>query len=1058
MRAWAVAPEGALWGRAPLGTGSVTPSEIFQKEAAVANDLILIVDADARSRGVLEASLKKSGYALQIFERGRDALAWLEEGHLPNLIISDTALAGMSGFEFCARVKENLDWEALPFLFLTEADSAEDKKRGFALGVEDYLTRPIYVKEITTRVQLLLQRREKDLLAFAGAEEARGDLRDVTLLDLLQTLEQHSRTGVVELEHGERRGVVYCREGRVVDAAVGKLRGAPAVYRLMQWAEGAFVVRYLEAVRRRDAVGVPTRDLVIEGMREMQRWEAVSARLALHRVFEVNYRKLADHLRDLPDEVNAVIRLFDGYRTLLDVVDDSALAPSDTVQVIEKLQEQELIRDITPEEGAEDHNLALALGDQRESLNDWLGTEAAETVGARQARRPEAETEAEKVHRRREERKRRKGDARRRATAEEPAAAPRVASSPDRPARRLHAHPDEAPASAAPALASAAPASADPEADKLRAELEALEARAGELRRQTQELAAQREPQPAADSGPLLTAGLVTGGLAVAASAESLRLRARLDEAREEAQRLEAEREAMANQIEADRLKAEEAARRKAEEDARLQAEVEAQRAAAEEQARQGAHDRALAEERRLEAMRLELEAAARQAREETARLTAEREAIKAQAEQRARDDAEAEARARLQEEEARLASARRELDAARLAAQAEADRLEQERTSPPPTVILAAPAALAAQADAPAEAPVEAAPPAMISPAEIIPAAPRPPVAPEDAFFNQPEDPAPYFEPAPPPSGGNMKLIVGFLVVIGVIIALAVYFNQAKDPKQPTPPVAEQPDAAKTDDKVAEADAAQPDAALAPDAQAAEADAADAEAVAEATPEQLQAARGRASELIFGTTMAQLAFHPETGEPMINAGDADAPAVDLDKAAPPAPKEPGVADNTPKEPKNGADKPPKEPREPAVTPDPTPAPPKENVQISDANQKKEFQRLLASGQKLARARQFDKAIEDLRQAEVIQGSSVQVNYWLGYCHYNKGNFSKAVGYLERVTRVNGNNADAVQMLGDSYRVTGQHGKAVDAYKKYLALRPTGKTSDEIRRIIGQNH
>lgn len=358
------------------------------------SDLILVVDADAKSRGVLELSLRKAGHHVESVAEGRGALGWLEDADsLPGLIISSAELPGMSGFELCKRVKENLDWEPIPFVFLIDANSTDTRRRGLELGVEDFLTRPIYVKEITTRVQLLLQRRAKELLAMADADGVEGALEDGTLIDLLQAIEEHGRTGVAELTRGAHRGVLYFREGRVIDAAMGKLRGAAAVHGMMLWGEGAYVVRYTETVMRRERIESSTQDLLLDGMRAVERWEsAQGSGPALDRLFEVNYRLLADHLREMPDEVNKVIRLFDGYRTVHDVIDDSSLGAVETLQIISKLQGQNLIYDVTPEQG--DENLVDIGGAPR--LSDWLGSEAGETVEARPARKDTSETEAAK--------------------------------------------------------------------------------------------------------------------------------------------------------------------------------------------------------------------------------------------------------------------------------------------------------------------------------------------------------------------------------------------------------------------------------------------------------------------------------------------------------------------------------------------------------------------------------------------------------------------------------------------------------------------------------------
>ena len=80
------------------------------------------------------------------------------------LLISDTRLPGLDGFELCTKMKEHERWRTIPFIFLTSEKSVEDKVRGLELGVEDYLTKPIYIKEITTRVTMLLQRKQHERL------------------------------------------------------------------------------------------------------------------------------------------------------------------------------------------------------------------------------------------------------------------------------------------------------------------------------------------------------------------------------------------------------------------------------------------------------------------------------------------------------------------------------------------------------------------------------------------------------------------------------------------------------------------------------------------------------------------------------------------------------------------------------------------------------------------------------------------------------------------------------------------------------------------------------
>ena len=198
----------------------------------MARQNLLLVDGDARHLRVLEVSLRKAGFSITSAESSLQGLQYLETAD-PDLIISDTHLSDGDGFDFCRAVKQNPRWEGIPFIFLTSARELEDKVRGLELGVEDYLTKPIYVKEVMTRVKMLLQRKQQDRL---GRKDARtkfsGQLADMAIVDLLQTIEISRKSGTIEFQTDLGSASVWFRDGRVIDAKMGRLQAAAAVYRL----------------------------------------------------------------------------------------------------------------------------------------------------------------------------------------------------------------------------------------------------------------------------------------------------------------------------------------------------------------------------------------------------------------------------------------------------------------------------------------------------------------------------------------------------------------------------------------------------------------------------------------------------------------------------------------------------------------------------------------------------------------------------------------------------------------------------------------------------------
>jgi CheY-like chemotaxis protein len=306
---------------------------------------LLLVDGDPKSLRVLDVSLKKAGFDVAAATSGREALAVLEASQ-PDLIISDTDLDEMDGFELCSRIKARSEWAKIPFLFVSGRKSIEDKIRGLELGVDDYLTKPIYIKEIGIRVRTALQRAERERMESRreGRTRFAGDLSDVGVVDLVQTIELNRKSGIIHIVNRDgRRGSVFFRDGKVIDAEVGRLSGANAMYRLFSWSEGQFAVEFKQ-IRRHDVIATAMAPLLMEGMRRLDESAHLLEKLPLPTaVLEVDCRALAEELAELPDEMNSVLRLCDGTRTLQEVVEDSEHPDLEALSIISKLCAGEIV-------------------------------------------------------------------------------------------------------------------------------------------------------------------------------------------------------------------------------------------------------------------------------------------------------------------------------------------------------------------------------------------------------------------------------------------------------------------------------------------------------------------------------------------------------------------------------------------------------------------------------------------------------------------------------------------------------------------------------------------
>ena len=116
---------------------------------------ILVAEDDKHARKLLETVLKREGYEVLTAQDGEEVLTTLERQHV-DLILLDIMMPKMDGYEVARQLREaNFN---LPILMVSAKQLPEDKKKGFIVGTDDYMTKPIDVEEMLLRVRALLRR------------------------------------------------------------------------------------------------------------------------------------------------------------------------------------------------------------------------------------------------------------------------------------------------------------------------------------------------------------------------------------------------------------------------------------------------------------------------------------------------------------------------------------------------------------------------------------------------------------------------------------------------------------------------------------------------------------------------------------------------------------------------------------------------------------------------------------------------------------------------------------------------------------------------------------
>src|SRR5580765_5372658 len=126
---------------------------------------ILVVDDEAAVSEAVRARLSNEGFRVVLAADGPQALE-LAEAEQPDLVVLDLMLPGMDGLEVCRRLQSRR-W--VPVLMLTARTEEADKVAGFAVGADDYLTKPFSLRELTVRVRAILRRVER--ISSANADD-----------------------------------------------------------------------------------------------------------------------------------------------------------------------------------------------------------------------------------------------------------------------------------------------------------------------------------------------------------------------------------------------------------------------------------------------------------------------------------------------------------------------------------------------------------------------------------------------------------------------------------------------------------------------------------------------------------------------------------------------------------------------------------------------------------------------------------------------------------------------------------------------------------------------
>lgn len=205
---------------------------------------ILVVDDNPAVLELLRKGMEACGTVVTSAD-GADALLKAIEER-PDLIMSDYQMPGLNGRQFYEKVRARDETKRTPFIFLASKADIEEKLRQYTDGVEDYIVKPFFLREVVARTKKVTDRLHLEKLQTTARRPGviDGRLEEMNVIDLFQSLEMGQKSCALTLTHGQEKCQIFLENGQVYDAVLGSITGDAAVYKAVEWSAGTFEIDF----------------------------------------------------------------------------------------------------------------------------------------------------------------------------------------------------------------------------------------------------------------------------------------------------------------------------------------------------------------------------------------------------------------------------------------------------------------------------------------------------------------------------------------------------------------------------------------------------------------------------------------------------------------------------------------------------------------------------------------------------------------------------------------------------------------------------------------------
>lgn len=296
---------------------------------------VLIADSQPNYIVGLRKGLSKAGFEVYVAEDGDRAFALVKEVQ-PDIILSEVNLPQLDGHSLLQAIRAEEKAQKTPFLYISNQKRVEERIKSISLGADDYIQKPYYVDEVIARIEMILKEAAQ-LSEKENQGSFSGKLSEMSLVDLIQTLEVGQKSGILSLKRNGKQGEIRIKNGEVVNANFAAYSGEKAMEKMFTWTEGSFLVKMTD-IQDSKAISLNNKDLVNTGLQRLGKWERLKAKLPpLSAILTLISQISPGDLSQLRPEEQKLIQLMDGKHSLLDIIELSEIDDIQSLEAISRL-------------------------------------------------------------------------------------------------------------------------------------------------------------------------------------------------------------------------------------------------------------------------------------------------------------------------------------------------------------------------------------------------------------------------------------------------------------------------------------------------------------------------------------------------------------------------------------------------------------------------------------------------------------------------------------------------------------------------------------------------